>query len=314
MNCTDSSTDSAPKPECAGASDCDDGNFCNGSEQCLAGTCVPGVPSNCDDGISCTSDRCSDETGGCAHYADDSACADGGTCSSAAGGCVSPEVCNGLDDDLDGETDGWIYAPCETACGIGEMLCVGGVFAPETCTAPLPVSESCDGVDSDCDGVVDEGCVSPCGGTNIVVNGSFEVTLDGWLNEVHPNASASLSVDYSMATDGEWSALLNTATAAVYYDVQLKQIEVPVVAGDSYQLCLMLMAKAPRTVVLELVEDDEPWASGGLWELVSIDETWREVCFSFVALPITGPYRLALEVGADAVAVWADDVRLRSCP
>lgn len=310
-DCTDAGSDAAP--ECTGWSDCDDGSFCNGHEQCLAGTCVPGAPPNCDDGVDCTGDACSDESGGCLHEADDAACANRGTCSPASGGCVGPEVCNGLDDDLDGEADDWVSAPCETACGTGEMLCIGGVFAPETCSAPLPVPESCDGLDSDCDGVIDEGCVAPCSGTNIVVAGSFEGTLDGWLNEVHPVASASFSADCSTATDGRCSALLDTATAAEYYDVQLKQIEVPTIPGMLYQLCLDLAAKTPRDVVLEYMEDDDPYATGGLWELVSIDERWREVCFTFVAMDVS-PTRLTLGVGADEVAVWVDDVRLRSCP
>jgi hypothetical protein len=308
-NCSDSGSHSHG---CHSASDCDDGNFCNGSEVCAEGDCVPGDPPNCDDGVACTSDSCSDASGGCIHATDDGVCR-GESCVSEAGGCVYLEKCNGWDDDLDGETDEGLIAPCETVCGTGEMLCVGGVYDLATCTT-APVPESCDGLDSDCDGMIDEGCVAPCSGTNIVAAGSFEGTLDGWLNEVHPDASASFAADCSTATDGACSALLDTVTAGVYYDVQLKQIEVPVVAGDLYQLCLMLKAEVPRTVVLELVEDDEPWATGGLWELVSIDETWREVCFTFGAMPVDGPYRLAIEVGEATPTVWADDVRLRSCP
>lgn len=307
---TDSGSDAAP--ECASWSDCDDGSFCNGSEQCVGGACTLGLPPNCDDGIACTSDACGEATDGCSHTADDAAC-EGGMCSSAAGGCVYPETCNGWDDDLDGETDEGLIAPCETVCGAGEMLCVGGIYDPATCTATLPVPESCDGLDSDCDGVIDEGCTAPCSGTNLVANHSFEGTLDGWLNEVHPGMSADFMLDCTHATDGDCSAAVVNKTPGEYYDVQLKQIEVPTTSGTLYQLCLTLAASAPRNVVLEYLEDDDPYATGGLWELISIDEYWREVCFSFTATDIS-PSRLTLEVGADTETVWVDDVRLRSCP
>jgi len=37
---------------------CDDGNACNGTERCSAGSCVPGTPLACDDADACTDDGC----------------------------------------------------------------------------------------------------------------------------------------------------------------------------------------------------------------------------------------------------------------
>jgi streptogramin lyase len=54
------------------------------------------------------------------------------------------EVCNGLDDDCDGEVDEGLA----NACGV--------------CGAPDPL-EICDGIDNDCDGEVDEGLLNRCG-------------------------------------------------------------------------------------------------------------------------------------------------------
>lgn len=46
---------------------CSDGRSCNGIEVCGGGLCQPGVPINCDDGISCTADSCNEATGTCDH-------------------------------------------------------------------------------------------------------------------------------------------------------------------------------------------------------------------------------------------------------
>ncbi len=70
------------------------------------------------------------------------------------------EVCNGVDDDCDGEVDEGVAA---VACNIenvfgscpGTTACSdGGV---EECVGTPPTDETCDGIDQNCDGVADEG-------------------------------------------------------------------------------------------------------------------------------------------------------------
>lgn len=45
-------------PACPNDDACDDGDYCNGTETCVAGLCQPGTKVSCDDGIQCTDDRC----------------------------------------------------------------------------------------------------------------------------------------------------------------------------------------------------------------------------------------------------------------
>jgi MYXO-CTERM domain-containing protein len=82
-------------------------------------------------------------------------------------GCIppvcQPEVCNGKDDDCDGKTDNGIPS---VACGkdVGECKagmtdCVAGV--PICKGGSLPKPEICNGLDDDCDGVRD-GFAEPC--------------------------------------------------------------------------------------------------------------------------------------------------------
>ena len=76
------------------------------------------------------------------------------------------ELCNGLDDDCDGETDeGFpLGAPCDgpdvDVCKNGVWVCAPGgakvACGPES---PANLQEQCNGLDDDCDGAVDEGCL-----------------------------------------------------------------------------------------------------------------------------------------------------------
>jgi len=72
---------------CTSNAQCDDGAFCNGTEQCLSGSCAAGTPVACSDGIACTQDACNEGTKACTHQASNAACDDGQVCNGA-------EVCN----------------------------------------------------------------------------------------------------------------------------------------------------------------------------------------------------------------------------
>ncbi len=130
-----------------------------------------GVDDDCDEvvdeGCDCSPGEtrtCGSDVGAC-RQGEQRCDADGEWEQDCAGGVgPQPEVCDGEDNDCDGETDG-MARDCTSACGVGRETCVGGSW--QGCEAPEPGVEECNGADDDCDGEVDEGlsrrCETDCG-------------------------------------------------------------------------------------------------------------------------------------------------------
>jgi len=101
--------------------------------------------------------------------------------------CVacSPEICDGIDNDCNGEIDDLPVQDCLNECGPGELICVDG---KEVCFGDEPKEEICDYKDNDCDGLIDEGQTNMCDSCGDVP----EEVCDGFDNDCDGNTDEDL--------------------------------------------------------------------------------------------------------------------------
>ena len=153
-------------------------------------TCVSGAL-RCVGAPGPASETCNGLDDDCDGMTDENPTDVGAVCSPAVGNCTAgifacvsgtrmclreigptAEVCNGIDDDCDNQTDESptdpsLGMPCGLdtgACVHGTNTCTNGAIV---CTGGVgPTSEICDGIDNDCDNTIDVGAVDvggPCG-------------------------------------------------------------------------------------------------------------------------------------------------------
>ncbi len=182
-----------PPRVCEADSQCGDGVICNGMEVCTDMSCAAGTPVDCDDADACTDDICDEmmREMPCRHATrdldgdgfGDMLCAEVGGVPATDCNDDNPdvfpgsvEICNGLDDDCNGECDETSTCcrgtsePCMTSCGTTGSRTCGASCSWSVCAPP---AETCNGVDDDCNGAADdvfeciqgatEACTTSCG-------------------------------------------------------------------------------------------------------------------------------------------------------
>jgi len=173
VSCTDDSCDA--QTGCVNTPNdahCDNSVACDGVETCDATLdCLPGTPMDCDDGIPCTGDSCTETGGGtCVHTPDDAACDDGVFCNGTEAchpltGCFvsAPPDCTGPTPFCDLISDSCAECLTDAHCNDGlacngHESCTGGSTAAGPSCAPGAPVDCFDGADC----TIDE-CLEPSG-------------------------------------------------------------------------------------------------------------------------------------------------------
>ncbi len=125
--------------DCEHDFECDDGEFCNGEEECIDNTCEMGEPIECGDGDECHMEYCDEDRDSCIEML--------------------------IAEDLDG--DGFYGRPCGEDC-----------FDDDAQVHP-GAQERCNGIDDDCDGLIDEDLIEACEdfGRRICIDGEWSDCL-----------------------------------------------------------------------------------------------------------------------------------------
>ena len=107
---------------------CSDGNMCTTNDTCSGGTCVPGIPLDCDDSNPCTVDTCNTLTG-CVNTPGNL----GTICRASVGVCDIEETCDGVSPSCPLPD---AKEPITTVCRPSAGIC--------------DIQETCDGIGNDC--------------------------------------------------------------------------------------------------------------------------------------------------------------------
>ena len=146
---------------------------------------------------------------------------------------------------------------------------------------------------------------------NILNNGDFDLSLDGWAHWTHADAAALFQTEGNKAEPivGKKVAYVKVSKAGELWHIQFYQQPFTLEKGTTYTYNLWAKSEKPRNVVMRILHQGDPWNEYARKE-IGLTEEWKEFFITFKMTVDDVSTRAGIIMGAEKVDVWLDHIRL----
>lgn len=146
---------------------------------------------------------------------------------------------------------------------------------------------------------------------NILKNGDFDLSLEGWHHWTHADAAALFQTEGKKAEPvvGKKVAYVKISKAGELWHIQFYQQPFTLEKGTTYTYSLWAKSEKPRNVTMRIIHQGAPWTvySG---KSIRLSEDWKEFFITFEMPADDVSSRAGIIMGAEKVDVWLDHIRL----
>lgn len=154
-------------------------------------------------------------------------------------------------------------------------------------------------------------------GASLLANARFEDGEKGWVFERHGKATYATGtgsvVGATNAPPGRALHLSGFQIDGTGWHLQLHQVGLDLVEGETYTVEFAARAASERTVGVNVRHDVDPWTNVGLDRSVRLTPDWQRFTMTFTSRGVRPQHsRLSFTIGNDTADWWLADVSLRS--
>jgi len=150
--------------------------------------------------------------------------------------------------------------------------------------------------------------------SNLLRNGSFEASGSGWLAPWRFEASGIATIQRASDTQakGAYCASITlTESSPADHAVQLRQGNIPLVAGETYAFVFWAKASTSRAIRPDILHGAHPWTSY-FSQVVALTTVWQRYTLMFTSSQTDANGMVLFNVAGAPGVVWISDVSLQA--
>jgi hypothetical protein len=153
-------------------------------------------------------------------------------------------------------------------------------------------------------------------GTNVIVNGDFETSIDPpWQLWVNTGCAANLTRQATNAASGAACVRAEvTQTTGTEWHIDFAQWNRSLTQGVTYNLTFFARAATNRNITLSSQKGAPDWRNYGLYQRVALTTNWQPYTVTFTATETVSDARIQFFLGESIGTVWLDNVQLTQAP